>query len=70
MQLKNADENKQEMPADFRAWKEQLREYCQLQGRHYAFAVLGNHVLRLLWESGLEPTAEAVVEGVRRDKPN
>jgi len=70
MSLKNAGENKQEVPDGFRAWKEQLREDCHLQGRRYAFAVLGNHVLRLLWESGLEPTVEAVVEAVRQDKPN
>jgi len=70
MRLKNANENKKEIPADFPAWKERLREDCHLQGRHYAFAVLGDHVLQLLWEGGLEPTVEAVVDAVRQDKPN
>ena len=46
----------------FSDWKSQLEEDC---GRHHKLLVLnamGDFVLELLWQSGLEPTVAAIVD--------
>jgi len=56
--------------AESQVWKPQFREDCERHGKQAAFHTLGDSVLKLLWESGLEPTVKEVVQGVRDDKPN
>lgn len=53
---------------DFSVWKRRFREDCYQHDRQTAFDDIGDMVLRLLWESGLEPTVKAVVAGVKEDR--
>lgn len=46
----------------FEDWKSQLRQNCDVQGKTSVFASLGDIVLRLFWERGIEPTPQAIVE--------
>jgi hypothetical protein len=46
---------------NFEVWKLRLRGDCEREGRLLAFGNLGEYVIRLLWERGLEPTVEAIV---------
>ena len=66
----NLENGAQGNGASFRTWKQQFREDCERHEKLNAFAILGDSVLKLLWESGVAPTVKAVVEGVREDKPN
>ncbi len=43
---------------DLHVWKIQLRKDCELQGKLLAFDAMGDCVLELLWESGLDPNAK------------
>jgi hypothetical protein len=45
----------------FEKWKEHLRKDCFVRDKERAFDGLGEDVLRSLYESGLEPTVEAIV---------
>ena len=45
----------------FEKWKELLRKDCFVRGKERAFDALGEYALRFLYESGLEPTGEAIV---------
>jgi hypothetical protein len=47
----------------FDAWKLLLRKDCELEERLIAFDALGDTVLQLLWERGLNPTVQAIVDG-------
>lgn len=47
----------------FESWKSQLRKDCELEGKIIAFDALGNSVLRLLWEQGLEPSVKGILKG-------
>lgn len=46
----------------FEAWKSQLRQNCDKEGKLAAFTNLGDFVLLLLFERGVEPTPRAIVE--------
>jgi hypothetical protein len=50
--------------AQFETWKTQLRENCAREGKLPAFNTLGDFVLLLLFERGVQPTPQAVVEDV------
>lgn len=67
IRLNNAEN---EDATNFRLWKQYFREDCELHEKLDACAVLGDSVLRLLWQSGVSPTVQAVVEGCRADNPN
>lgn len=45
---------------NFDQWKNLLHEDCVKRDRLLAFSVLGDYVLRVLYDSGLEPTVEAI----------
>jgi hypothetical protein len=45
----------------FESWKEGLHNDCQKQGNLAAYDALGEFVLRFLWETGVEPTVQAIV---------
>ena len=44
----------------FDAWKLHFRKDCELQNKLIAFNALGDDVLRILWQSGLEPSVTAL----------
>lgn len=45
----------------FDSWKLHLRKDCELQDKLPAFNALGDDVLRLLWETGIEPSVIGIV---------
>ena len=47
----------------FDDWKEHFRKDCIEQDKLAAFNNLGEYVLKLLYENGLNPTVESVVQG-------
>jgi len=47
---------------DFHAWKNLLRNDCVAQNKLREFDGLGEHVLKLLYENGLDPTVAAIVK--------
>lgn len=57
----------QNIAADFKDWKQQLRHDCEAHGKLSAYKALGEPILRLLWEHGLEPTVQGVIKGVREN---
>ena len=48
-------------PLTFVAWKALLRIDCIALGKLQAFDGLGEAVLRILYENGVDPTVEAIV---------
>lgn len=44
----------------FEQWKYCLLDECRKSGKMMAFNAIGDYVLRVLWESNLEPTVEAI----------
>ena len=56
----------------FEAWKALLREDCEMQDKMLAFEALGDSVLGMFWESGLEPSVKALLESSSSEpsKPN
>ena len=48
-------------PITFEMWKTQLRTACIALDKLRAFESLGEAVLRILYENGLEPTVQSVV---------
>jgi hypothetical protein len=45
----------------FEAWKSQLREGCERDGKLSAFNLLEDEVLLLFFERGVKPTPEALI---------
>jgi hypothetical protein len=45
----------------FEIWRSRLRENCEREGKLQNFVNLGDYVLKLLWESGLDPTVHDIV---------
>lgn len=53
----------------FETWKGYLRKDCEGRNQLQEFDGLGEYVLRLLWERGLDPTVQAIVDdGESTDK--
>jgi hypothetical protein len=50
----------------FDAWKLQLHQDCENEGKVKAFDAIGDYVLRVLWQSGIDPTVRAV-SGPKQD---
>jgi hypothetical protein len=46
-------------------WTLQLRKDCERQDKLIAFNALDDYVISLLWERGLDPTVNAIVESTR-----
>lgn len=46
----------------FEVWKGYLRKDCEDHHKLREFDGLGEFVLQLLWEQGLEPTVQAIAE--------
>jgi len=61
--VSNGDEPRFPMP--FETWKLKLREDCHLKGKITAFQALGEPVLQILWESGVDPSVTAICESQR-----
>lgn len=49
------------VPVAFDTWKLRQPKDCELQDKLLAFEALGDFVLRLLWESGVEPSVQGVM---------
>lgn len=47
----------------FEDWKLALRQDCQKQGKMVAFDAMGERALKLWWETGIEPTVNALIDG-------
>ncbi|HKT87236.1 MAG TPA: hypothetical protein VJQ59_02285 [Candidatus Sulfotelmatobacter sp.] len=54
----------------FDVWKLQLRRDCERWDKIPAFNAMGDYVLKLLWERGLDPTVQAILECDREIRPN
>jgi hypothetical protein len=50
----------------FDAWKARLREDCMRQDKLLAYESIGDYVLTILWNQGIEPTVDgiAMTEGI------
>jgi len=42
-------------------WKLQLRKDCDLRDRLNAFEAMGDYVLSLLWECGIDPSIDGIL---------
>jgi hypothetical protein len=47
----------------FEAWKSRLQQDCQLRDKMLAYNTLGEDCLRLLWETGIEPSVQGIIDG-------
>jgi hypothetical protein len=47
-------------------WKLRLKEDCERQDKLLAYSSLGEECLKVLWETGTEPTVQGVIEGGNR----
>jgi hypothetical protein len=45
----------------FEIWRSRLRENCEREGKLENFVNLGDYVLKLFWESGVDPTVQDIV---------
>ena len=45
----------------FEVWKQHLQEDCARKDKLDAFMSLGDYVLHFLWERGLQPTVQSIV---------
>ena len=56
----------------FADWKELLRKDCEMRDKMVAFEALGDSVLQMFWESGLEPSVRALLASSsgEQSKPN
>lgn len=45
----------------YEAWKLQLRKNCEIEDKLLAFHSLGEYTLKVLWETGLAPTVQAII---------
>jgi hypothetical protein len=47
----------------FASWKECLRQDCVRLDKLVPFNALGDECLRLLWESGTQPSVQGIIQG-------
>jgi len=45
----------------FASWRLKLRDDCEATGKMLAFDAMGDYVLQLFWQRGLEPTVNAII---------
>lgn len=50
----------------FEVWKLRLRDDCERQDKLLAYKNLGEDCLKILWETGTEPSVEGIVNGGAR----
>jgi hypothetical protein len=53
----------------FEVWKVYLRKDCEGRDKLRELDGLGEYVLRLLWERGLDPTVQAIVDDGTTSEP-
>jgi len=46
----------------FDVWKFRLRQDCELRDKLPSFDAMGDFVLRFLWQRGVDPTVQAIIE--------
>ena len=49
----------------FGAWKQLLQNDCIAQDKELAFNAIGDPVLQVLYDSGLDPTVDAIIASLR-----
>lgn len=54
----------------FEAWKELLRNDCFVVNKVEAFDTLGEGVLRVLYENGVDPTVQSILANGLNGKPS
>lgn len=47
----------------FELWKDRLWEDCERNDKSLAYSRLGEVCLKILWESGTEPSVQGIVDG-------
>jgi hypothetical protein len=47
----------------FEVWRSHLRKDCESQDKLLAFQALGDSVLQIFWQRGIEPTVKALLDG-------
>ena len=57
------NEKEPESQISFESWKLELRKDCEREDRIMAFNLLGDSVLRILFEQGLDPSIKGIVDG-------
>ena len=50
----------------FDDWKSRFRQNCEQRGKLVEFNCLGEYVLQVLWNSGLEPTVQALTNDQKK----
>jgi hypothetical protein len=51
------------MELTYEAWKLRLQQDCQLQDKMLAYNSFGDDCLKLLWETGTEPSVQGIIDG-------
>ena len=54
---------------DFASWKQMLRNDCMVHAKEREFDALGEFVLEILYENGLDPSVDAIVRDGMNGKP-
>ncbi len=47
----------------FELWKLRLQQDCERQGKLLAYRNLDDECLKVLWETGTDPSVQGVIEG-------
>jgi hypothetical protein len=47
----------------YETWKFRFRQDCQLQDKMLAYNSFGEDCLKLLWETGTEPSVQGIIDG-------
>jgi hypothetical protein len=55
-------------PLSFENWKDLLHRDCAAKDKEGAYMALGESVLMLLWQSGLDPTVEGISDNYERQE--
>jgi hypothetical protein len=51
---------------NFEEWKSALKKDCERHDKLAVFDALGDYVLKLLWQGGVQPTVRAIGDGSRQ----
>ena len=57
------DESMNAPDLSFETWKSRLQQDCQHWDKMLAYNTLGEDCLRLLWETGIEPSVQGIIDG-------
>ena len=52
----------------FEIWKAHLLDDCERDDKLLAYKTLGEQCLRILWQSGTEPSVKGILDGGKRSE--